>query len=161
MLDIEAVIPELLPEATEQYIPQHLNLPTLEAVSFRKGCYTGQEIVARMQNLGQLKSRTYHLTANTAIDLPANTKLVNAAGKNIGEVLYAVTPVDTSQTELLAVIRVDAAETNDVQLPDTDIVFSVSPLPYLRLTLRLNCNVNVLFREKLPLLSALLFTATC
>ena len=130
LLDIEAVIPELMPEAAEQYIPQHLNLSTLEAVSFRKGCYTGQEIVARMQNLGQLKSRTYHLTANTAVALPANTKLANAAGKSIGEVLYAVTPADQDQTELLAVIRVEAAETSDVQLPDSDIVFSVAPLPY-------------------------------
>ncbi|MET4693985.1 YgfZ/GcvT domain-containing protein [Endozoicomonas lisbonensis] len=130
LLDIEAVIPELLPEATEQYIPQHLNLPTLNAVSFRKGCYTGQEIVARMQNLGQLKSRCYHLTADSAVELSPNTKLTNAAGKTIGEVLYAVTPTDAKQTELLAVIRVEAAETSDVQLPDNDITFTVSPLPY-------------------------------
>ncbi|KEQ15349.1 hypothetical protein GZ77_01465 [Endozoicomonas montiporae] len=130
LLDIEAVIPELLPEAIEQYIPQHLNLPSLNAVSFRKGCYTGQEIVARMQNLGQLKSRCYRLTASSAVELPANTKLVNAAGKTMGEVLYAATPSDTNQTELLAVIRVEAAETGDVQLPDIDITFTVSSLPY-------------------------------
>ncbi|MCW7552006.1 hypothetical protein NX722_04990 [Endozoicomonas gorgoniicola] len=130
LLDIEAVIPELLPEAAEQYIPQHLNLPTLNAVSFRKGCYTGQEIVARMQNLGQLKSRCYHLTTDSAVELPPNTKLTNTAGKTIGEVLYAVTPTDANQTELLAVIRVEAAETSDVQLPDNDINFTVAPLPY-------------------------------
>ena len=83
-----------------------------------------------MQNLGQLKSRTYHLTASTAVELPANTKLTNAKGKSIGEVLYAVTPEDRNQTELLAVIRVEAAQAGDVQLADNDIVFSVAPLPY-------------------------------
>lgn len=130
LLDIEAVIPELLPEAVEQYIPQHLNLPTLNAVSFRKGCYTGQEIVARMQNLGQLKSRCYHLTAHSAVELIPNTKLTNAAGKTIGEVLYAVTPADANQTELLAIIRVEAAEASDVHLPENDTPFTVAPLPY-------------------------------
>lgn len=130
LLDIDIVQPQLPPEAIEQYIPQHLNLPTLNAVSFRKGCYTGQEIVARMQNLGQLKSRTYHLTANAIVDLPTGTKLSNSAGKNIGEVLYAVNMEKENITELLAVIRTESVEAHDIHLSESNVIITAHPLPY-------------------------------
>ena len=130
LLDIEAVQPELVPEIAEQYIPQHLNLPSLNAVSFRKGCYTGQEIVARMQNLGQLKSRTYRLTSSEPVDITVNTKLCNTDGKSIGEVIAAVTPEQATTTELLAVIRVEAAESGDIKLPDSGVTFVAHALPY-------------------------------
>ncbi|WP_194842667.1 folate-binding protein YgfZ [Endozoicomonas sp. OPT23] len=113
LLDIEAVTPALTPAVVENYIPQHFNQPSLGSVSFRKGCYTGQEIVARMQNLGQLKTRCYRLTTTETVELKANTKLFNEARKAIGEVVDCVRRSDT--TELLAVIRVDAAESNTVQ----------------------------------------------
>jgi folate-binding protein YgfZ len=45
----------------ELFIPQMLNLQAVGGVSFKKGCYTGQEIVARMQYLGKLKRRLYRL----------------------------------------------------------------------------------------------------
>lgn len=128
LLDIEAVQPELIPEIAEQYIPQHLNQPSLKAVSFRKGCYTGQEIVARMQNLGQLKSRTYRLTSSESVVATVNARLCNGEGKNIGEVIAAVTTDQT--TELLAVIRVEAAESGDIHLPDNNANFVVHALPY-------------------------------
>ena len=130
LLDIEAVQPQLTSEMAEQYIPQHLNQPSLGSVSFRKGCYTGQEIVARMQNLGQLKSRTYRLTSSEPVAATVNTKLCNADGKGIGEVIAAVTPDQATKTELLAVIRVDAAESGDIKLPDSNATFVVHALPY-------------------------------
>ena len=52
-------IPELYAETQDQFILQYLNLQDLGAVSFKKGCYTGQEIVARMQYLGKLKRHLY------------------------------------------------------------------------------------------------------
>ena len=125
--DIEAVTPVLSPETAETYIPQHFNQPSLGSVSFRKGCYTGQEIVARMQNLGQLKSRCYHLTANEALQLNVRDKLFNDAGKGIGEVVDSV--IDGDRTELLAVIRVDAAECN-LARTETGQHLECHPLPY-------------------------------
>ena len=56
-LTIQAGIPVILPPTQDQFIPQMVNLDALAGVSFQKGCYSGQEIVARTQYLGRLKER--------------------------------------------------------------------------------------------------------
>lgn len=56
---IEAGIPMIYPETSEKFLPHELNLPALHAVSFEKGCYTGQEIIARMHYRGKLKTHLY------------------------------------------------------------------------------------------------------
>ena len=57
--DIEAKIPNIFKETQEKFIPQSLNLDLINAVNFKKGCYTGQEIVARTHYLGKPKRRMY------------------------------------------------------------------------------------------------------
>ena len=57
--DIEAKIPNVFKETQEKFIPQSLNLDLINAVNFKKGCYTGQEIVARTHYLGKPKRRMY------------------------------------------------------------------------------------------------------
>lgn len=129
LLDCLAVEPNLSPEIANNYIPQHLNLSSLKSVSFRKGCYTGQEIVARMQNLGQLKSRCYRLSSDQPLTLVPDTRLFNSAGKAIGEVIASVQTQQT--TEVLAVIRVESAEDNDVRLDGEEgLKLNCQPLPY-------------------------------
>ena len=59
LLDILAGTPTVYPETMEAFVPQMLNLQLLDGVSFHKGCYTGQEIVARTHYLGKLKRRMY------------------------------------------------------------------------------------------------------
>lgn len=54
-IDLRGKLPEIYPETSEKFLPHDINLPALNGVSFKKGCYTGQEIVARMQYRGQLK----------------------------------------------------------------------------------------------------------
>ncbi|WOG25580.1 hypothetical protein [Endozoicomonas sp. 8E] len=129
LLNCLAVEPCLSPETANNYIPQHLNLPSLKSVSFRKGCYTGQEIVARMQNLGQLKSRCHRLSSDQQLTLEPDTRLFNSAGKAIGEVIESV---QTGQgTELLAVIRVESAQENDIRLNGGEgQKLNCQPLPY-------------------------------
>jgi folate-binding protein YgfZ len=58
-LDIQAGIPIITSSTQEQFIPQMVNLEAIGGVSFRKGCYPGQEIVARAQYLGKVKRRMY------------------------------------------------------------------------------------------------------
>lgn len=55
-LTITAGIPAIYPETTEKFLPHDLNLHQINAISFTKGCYTGQEIIARMQYRGKLKN---------------------------------------------------------------------------------------------------------
>jgi folate-binding protein YgfZ len=82
LLDIRAAIPLVLQATQEQFVPQMINFEVLGGVNFRKGCYPGQEIVARSQYLGKLKRRM----------LPA---VVNATGVTPGAEVYAST--DTAQ----------------------------------------------------------------
>lgn len=66
---IELSIPTLIPETSGKFLPHELNLLHLQAVSFDKGCYTGQEIVARMHYRGKLKTHFRHLTV-TSVTAP-------------------------------------------------------------------------------------------
>ncbi|USE39055.1 folate-binding protein YgfZ [Endozoicomonas sp. SCSIO W0465] len=135
LLNIESVIPELCQETIDKYIPQHLNQPSLGGVSFRKGCYTGQEIVTRMQNLGQQKSRCYWLTLESTKEPDINARLYNSNSKPVGEVIQCVRNIENGNTELLAVIRIEAAEANDVffgtekshQLQVHEIPYAIDP----------------------------------
>lgn len=73
LTDILAGIPDVFPETTEQFLPHDIGLPQLGAVSFSKGCYLGQEIIARMEY--RSKQRKYHLVLtqfpiNTSDDIP-------------------------------------------------------------------------------------------
>ncbi len=56
-LDILAAIPQVYLSTSETFIPQHINLELVDGVSFKKGCYPGQEIVARLKYLGKSKKR--------------------------------------------------------------------------------------------------------
>jgi folate-binding protein YgfZ len=69
-LDIAAGIPRLYKNTIEEFLPHALNLPALGAVSFNKGCYTGQEIIARLEYRGQLKQHLKQIKIlNANIDL--------------------------------------------------------------------------------------------
>jgi folate-binding protein YgfZ len=106
-------------EQSEQFTPHMLNLDLLDAVSFDKGCYTGQEIVARTHYKGATKRRTLRFESETPVS--AGDK-VSLDGRDIGEVLNA------SGFDLLAVIPVKNA---DGPLSVNDSGLTLVPLPYL------------------------------
>lgn len=58
-LQINHPFPIIYPETSRLFLPHELNLPALNAVSFSKGCYTGQEIIARMHYKGKLKKKMF------------------------------------------------------------------------------------------------------
>ncbi len=65
LLDILAGVPQILPATTDKLVPQMVNYQTLGGVSFTKGCYPGQEVVARLQYLAELKRRMYLVRFDT------------------------------------------------------------------------------------------------
>lgn len=65
LVDILSGIPQIYPATTEQFIPQTINLDQINALSFTKGCYPGQEIIARLRYLGKVKQRLIIATAHT------------------------------------------------------------------------------------------------
>jgi folate-binding protein YgfZ len=118
--------PEVYVSTSESWVPQMLNLDLLGAVSFRKGCYPGQEIVARTQNLGRIKRRMfrYHVDGPS---LPAAGAALFLGKSKVGEVVRSARRATTAQ--LLAVVSLDAA---GVGLTDEsgEVTCSPEPLPY-------------------------------
>lgn len=112
---VRAGIGQVMPATRELFIPQMLNLQAVGGVSFKKGCYTGQEIVARMQYLGKLKRRLYRLQLD-ASELPEpGTPLFSPThGSSIGEVVIAARA--ERNIELLAVLQAEAAEDGNLHL---------------------------------------------
>ncbi len=106
-------------EQSELFTPHMLNLDLLDAVSFDKGCYTGQEIVARTHYKGATKRRTLRFTSETPV---AAGDKVSDDTRDIGEVLNA------SGTDLLAVVPVDKAAT---PLTVNGVKLTHLSLPYL------------------------------
>jgi hypothetical protein len=84
-----------------------LNLDLLDAVSFTKGCYTGQEIIARTQHLGRIKRRTLRY-AIRADEAPAPLTALNLEATKVGEVLTGARV--EGGTEILAVVSLDARD---------------------------------------------------
>ncbi|MBV4503147.1 folate-binding protein YgfZ [Pseudomonas shirazensis] len=112
---IRAGIGQVFEQTRELFIPQMINLQAVGGVSFKKGCYTGQEIVARMQYLGKLKRRQYRLALAVA-DVPAPGSQIFSPthGSAVGEVVLAA--ACEQGCELLAVISADAVEDNNLHL---------------------------------------------
>lgn len=78
--DIEAKVPQIYPETSEAFLPHSLSLHTMNAISFNKGCYTGQEIIARMQYRGKIKSRFLEAFVNTEIEPSRGAPLYHQNG---------------------------------------------------------------------------------
>jgi len=106
-MDILAGIPDIAVDTTEQFIPQMVNLDMLEGVNFRKGCYPGQEIVARMHYLGNLKQRMGRFRVDTD-SRPAPGDRVHAQGANspVGTIVSAQ-PGAGAGWDVLAVVRLE------------------------------------------------------
>src|SRR3990167_1178331 len=127
---IRAGIGQVMPSTRELFIPQMLNLQAVGGVSFKKGCYTGQEIVARMQYLGKLKRRLYRLTLDAGeLPQPGTPLFSPTHGSAIGEVVLAASA--GQNIELLAVLQAEAAEGGDIHLGAAEgSTLSVLDLPY-------------------------------
>jgi len=76
--DIEDKVPAIYPETSGIFLPHELNLPELGAINFDKGCYTGQEIIARMHYRGKLKTHLYRATILHLTSLSPGTVIYSA-----------------------------------------------------------------------------------
>ncbi len=99
-------IPTVYLATSELFLPHEINLPDLHAVNFDKGCYTGQEIIARMHYKGKLKTHLYH--AKTTSSLKPGLRL-----KPNGSIVEAC---QLDYNNYYALIITDEASANDNQL---------------------------------------------
>jgi folate-binding protein YgfZ len=118
--------PEVYAATSESWIPQMLNLDLIGAVSFRKGCYPGQEIVARTQNLGRIKRRLFRYRVSGAM-LPAPGDALHLGQARVGEVVRSASHAGAG--ELLAVVSLEAASVALTAM-DSTTTCAPEPLPY-------------------------------
>ncbi len=132
-LEIHAGQPTVVNETIEAFVPQMLNLHLINGVSFKKGCYTGQEVVARMQYLGKLKRRMYlaHVESDKAPHQGDELfSPESVSGQGPGKIV-AVAEAQEGGYDMLVVLEISSAETGAFYLDHTrQNELSLRQLPY-------------------------------
>jgi len=131
-LDIQAGIPTVLPQTSEAFVPQMANLDVIDGISFDKGCYPGQEIVARMHYRGRTKQRMYRAHVDAPV-LPQPGDPVYAPGMRgqaAGTVMLAHAAPDGGY-DLLAVVQIASVVAGELHLGSEDgPTLEIQSLPY-------------------------------
>ena len=130
LLRIRSGTADVTAESSDSFIVQMINLDAQNYISFKKGCYTGQEIVARAHYRGTVKRRMYILNLATST-LPAiGEGLINSDGKVIGNVANVALASDKT-IEILAILAIKSADSTQVKFADLDFVdLTQRLLPY-------------------------------
>ncbi|WP_158521521.1 YgfZ/GcvT domain-containing protein [Kushneria konosiri] len=127
-LDIEAGLLWLDEPQREKWLPQMFNWEALAGISFKKGCYTGQEVVARAHYRGQVKKRLMRLSVATAEPIETGADIKDATSdKTLGEVVRSAA-ADEGHIEVLAVVT---TRDDMPSLTINDQPAHLKPLPYV------------------------------
>lgn len=105
--DVLAGIPVISPATQEAFVPQMVNLDLIGAVSYTKGCYPGQEIVARTHYLGRLKQRAYraHVPQTDTAPKPGDSLFSTEFGDQASGTVVNAAPAPEGGHDILAVIQ--------------------------------------------------------
>jgi len=134
LLDIQSGIPTVYANTVESFVPQMVNMQMVDGVSFDKGCYVGQEIVARMKYLGTLKRRMYLAQVDADIrPLPGDelySPIDTESGQGHGSVVMAAASGNGGY-EILAVVETSSHENGKLHLENSSgPVLNFLPMPY-------------------------------
>lgn len=113
-------------ESRDVFQPQELNYPAIEGVSYNKGCYTGQEIVARLYFRGKLKQRLYRASLNASEPI-GEERGIYAGDTHVGDVV--IFAQHNGRAELLAIIK-NKAVTEALTLGISGHALTIQTLPY-------------------------------
>ena len=128
LLEIAEGFPALTDQAIDKYVPQMFNLQAIHGISFTKGCYLGQETVARMQYLGKNKRAMFYLTGNATVDVEPGSIIEMQLGENwrkAGEIItyyqdehnnLAIQAVLSSDLEMDTVLRIKQDEQSSLKI---------------------------------------------
>lgn len=131
-LDIRAGVPFILPQTQEAFVPQMVNFELIGGINFKKGCYPGQEVVARMHYLGKAKRRMYLARVMTDVAPLPGDKVFSAgdAAQACGEVVNAAQAAHGGY-EMLVVVQTEAADSFPLHLDTlTGPRLELEALPY-------------------------------
>lgn len=126
--DIRDGIASVFAASRDLFQPQELNYPAIGGVSYNKGCYTGQEVVARLHFRGKLKQRLYRLAAS-ATEVPATGQAIHAGPAHAGDVVMAAMAGE-NRVELLGIVKNAVVAAGGLTLGETGSSLEVLDLPY-------------------------------
>lgn len=141
-LEIQSGIPCINTETQEAFVPQMLNLDALNAINYKKGCYTGQEIVARTHYLGKVKRRMQLASINSEASPKLGDEVLDKATQVVGKIVrVAKSPNQTLaghgiRYDLLVECRLESIESEDQPENEKPALFwqsqpiTISALPY-------------------------------
>ena len=132
LAEIRAGIPRIVAATQEAFVPQMVNYETaaVGGVSFQKGCYPGQEIVARTHYLGKVKRRMYRARMESHFPPGTDVFTPEAGDQHCGAIILTA-PVPTGGYEALLVVQSSGAEADDVHVGQPDgLRLTLLPLPY-------------------------------
>ena len=122
--------PDIATETLETFLPHALSLDLAEAISFTKGCYTGQEIIARTHYRGKSKKRLARLVLESAPKQPfaPGSNIANSEGVNLGNLVTSAAYAESC--ELLASISLDSPQQGTVVIEGQKLNYRLSALPW-------------------------------
>jgi folate-binding protein YgfZ len=129
LAEIDSGVPHITAATQEQFVPQMINFELIGGVNFKKGCYPGQEIVARSQYLGKLKRRMLRASVASATVAPG-TEIFSSEDPSqpCGMVVNAAR-IDGKEADCLVEIKLAAAE-SEVRLGADGPLLAFKTLPY-------------------------------
>lgn len=131
-LDIMAGLPHVETATYEAFVPQMVNLDRIGGVNFKKGCYPGQEIVARSHYLGKLKRRMILACTDTLpVDLPIGADVL-VGGEVAGQmVAFAADPIHESRAQALFEVSLPMLEgEHELHVQGSEAAWQTVDLPY-------------------------------
>jgi tRNA-modifying protein YgfZ len=130
-LDVVAGVPLVTGPTQDRFIPQMANFELIGGINFRKGCYTGQEVIARAQYRGTVKRRLY--LAHVAGGEPGAGDAVvgDGEGESAGGTIVNAARAPEGGFDVLAVLQSAAVGAADLRLRSADGArLEIRPLPY-------------------------------
>ncbi len=128
---VNAGIPAVLPATQDHFVPQMANMEVLGGICFTKGCYPGQEIVARSQYLGKVKRRLFLAHVDAAASPGQELFSADLPDQSAGHIAN-VAPAPNGGYDVLAVVHSSSEEAGDVRLGERDgprLTFRALPYP--------------------------------
>ncbi len=129
--EVRSGVVTLTPPIMDAFVPQMLNYESVGGVNFKKGCYPGQEVVARSQYRGTLKRRAFLVHGDEALQAGQEIFTSAHAGQPCGMVAQAAAVPGQSGYDAIVSLQISAAEAGDLHLGSaTGTALSLLPLPY-------------------------------
>lgn len=126
-LDLCRGLPWLEPASSQQHLPQWLGLESLGALAYDKGCYPGQEVIARLHYRGSVKYRLVGFRSDDEVSVSAHSRLFDATGARIGHCLSAMN--SNGETIGLAVVATRIEDGDEVFLHEGERSHSARVTP--------------------------------